>query len=223
MRIGLITDTHLPSLMRSLDELGPEVGDFLSTVELILHAGDVTAPLVLDWLEQYAPVLVSRGNNDLFEDPRMKPIQRLDIEGWRIGMAHELRPESRPIAEILATSLNGEAVDVLIGGDTHVDRLEYRDGTVLINSGSPNLPHHKETRLGTVALLEIERERLRAEIVVLGHSPGAPNPGVGRHIEIAKGQLVAASLDGNPLPPHDFGKAAVTPGGATRRAAPRMP
>ena len=29
MRIGLISDTHLPSLMKSLDELGPAVGDAL--------------------------------------------------------------------------------------------------------------------------------------------------------------------------------------------------
>lgn len=209
MRIGLVADTHLPSLMRSLDELGPEIGDFLSTVELILHAGDVTAPLVLDWLEQYAPVLVSQGNNDLFEDPRMKPVQLLDIDGWRIGMTHELRPESRPIADMLATRLNGEAVDILIGGDTHVDRLEYREDTVLINSGSPNLPHHKETRLGTVALLELERGRLRAEIIVLGHSNGSPNPGVGRHIEIADGRLVAASLNGDPVHPHEFGSVTV--------------
>ena len=176
MRIGLIADTHLPSLVRHLDELGPQCADALRGVDLILHAGDVAAPSVLDWCSQFADVLVAEGNNDLFIDPRMAERQFLDIEGWRIGMAHELRPESRPIAEILHSALDGELVDVLIGGDTHVERLEYREGVLLVNSGSPILPHHLSTRLGTVGVLDITRERIRAEIVVLGHSEGLPNP-----------------------------------------------
>ena len=55
-------------MIRQLDELGPEIGDFLATADLILHAGDVTAPGVVDWCEQFAPILVAEGNNDLFED-----------------------------------------------------------------------------------------------------------------------------------------------------------
>ena len=145
MKIGLISDTHLPQLLFSLDQLGPEVGDALRGVDLILHGGDVTVKAVIDWCEQFAPVLVARGNNDIFDDPRMSEHQFLDVDGVRIGMAHELRPESRPIAEILRSSLDGEQVDVLIGGDTHVERLEYRDGVLLINSGSPSLPHHFST------------------------------------------------------------------------------
>jgi uncharacterized protein len=176
VRIALIADTHLPSLVRSLDELGPSIAAAMRGVDLILHAGDVSAPSVLDWCEQFAPVLVAEGNNDLFVDPRMKLMQFLDIEGWRIGMTHELRPESRPIKEILASSLNSERVDVLIGGDTHVERLEYREGVLLINPGSPILPHHRSTRLGTVALMDVTRSRITSEIVLLGHTEGRPNP-----------------------------------------------
>ena len=176
MRIGLITDTHLPSLVRSLDELGPQIADVLRGVDLILHGGDVTAPSVVDWCAQFAPILIAEGNNDLFEDVRMAKRQLLDVDGWRIGMAHELRPESRPIDQILQSSLQGERVDILIGGDTHVERLEHREGTLLINSGSPILPHHLSTRLGTLGILDIQPGRVHAEIVVLGHTEGAPNP-----------------------------------------------
>lgn len=177
MRIGLITDTHLPSLVRSLDELGPQIGDVLRGVELILHAGDVTAPSVIDWCTQFAPILIAEGNNDIFDDARMAKRQLLDVNGWRIGMVHELRPESRPMAEILRSSLDGERVDILIGGDTHVERLEHRDGVMLINSGSPILPHHLSTRLGTIGILEVKPGRIHAEIITLGHTEGAPNPG----------------------------------------------
>ena len=148
MRIGLISDTHLPQLLHSMDELGPQTGEALNGVDLILHGGDITVPAVLDWCEQFAPVLAVRGNNDIFDDPRLAEHQFLDIEGFRIGLAHELRPESRPIGEILAASLDGEWVDVLIGGDTHVERLEYRDDVLLINPGSPSLPHHLSTTSG---------------------------------------------------------------------------
>ncbi|HMS59173.1 MAG TPA: metallophosphoesterase family protein [Tepidiformaceae bacterium] len=176
MRIGLITDTHLPSLVRSLDELGPQIADVLRGVDLILHGGDVTAPSVLDWCAQFTDVLIAEGNNDLFTHPNMARIQLLDVEGWRIGMTHELRPESRPIADILRSSLDGEQVDILIGGDTHVERLEFRDDVLLVNSGSPILPHHLSTRLGCLGVLDITRDRVRAEIVVLGESPGLRNP-----------------------------------------------
>lgn len=176
MRIGLIADTHLPSLVRSLDELGPQIGDVLRGVDLILHGGDVTAPSVIEWCAQFAPILIAEGNNDLFDDARMAKRQLLDVNGWRIGMTHELRPESRPIDEILRSSLQGERVDILIGGDTHVERLEHREGTLLMNSGSPILPHHLSTRLGTLGILEVKPGRIHAEIIVLGHSEGAPNP-----------------------------------------------
>ena len=200
MRIGLISDTHLPSLIHSLDELGPEVGEFLASVELILHGGDISRPSVLDWMEAYAPIRAARGNHDVFDDPRVEDRQYLEIEGWRIAMAHDLRREDRPIADIIQRDFAGLDPDIVIGGDTHVERLEYRDGVVLINSGSPNLLHHKETRLGTVALLELERDRLHAEIVTLGHSDGAPNPGTARHLEIIERRVVAASHDGQPVP-----------------------
>lgn len=200
MRIGLISDTHLPQLVRQLDELGPEVGEFLSTVDVILHGGDVTAPAVLDWCGQYTDLQVARGNNDRFKDPRMHDLVRLDVEGFRIGMVHELRPESRPMEQLLAQATGGDHVDILIAGDTHVERLEYRDGVVFINSGSPTFPHHLETRLGSVALLEIERGRIRAEIVRLGETPGRRNPVRASHLELVDGRIASASYNGEALP-----------------------
>lgn len=200
MRIGLISDTHLPLLIRSLDQLGPQIGEFLATVDLILHGGDVIAKPVLDWCEQFAPVLAARGNNDVFEDSRMQPVQYLEREGWRIAMTHDLRPEDRPIHVLREQYFDGRELDIIVAGDTHVERLEYREGVVLINSGSPTLPHHKETRLGTLGLLELEPGRLRAEIIPIGETDGARNPGTHHHLELRDSRLVAASRGGEPLP-----------------------
>ena len=71
-------------------------------------------------------------------------------------------------------------------GDTHVERLEFRDDVLFVNPGSPTLPHHKEYRLGTAAILDIERDRIRAEILLLGETEGSPNPGTPSVIEITR-------------------------------------
>lgn len=204
MRVGLISDTHLPSLIRSLDAMGPDVRDALAGAKLILHGGDVTAPSVVEWCGQLADVLVAEGNNDLFVDPRMKERQFVDIHGFRVGMAHELRPESRPLPEILQTALGGEHVDILIGGDTHVERLEFRDDVLLVNSGSPTFPHHLSTRLGSVGWLDIEPGRIRAEIVALGPTEDSPNPVKAQHVVIESGRVREASLMGVPLTARQF-------------------
>lgn len=189
MRIGILSDTHLPNLIRHLDELGPEPAQFLETVDLILHTGDLTTPSVLDWLEQFAPVVCVTGNNDPIADPRCKDVEILDIHGWRLGMVHSLRRGFRPVAEL--QQLFPTTVDIMIAGDTHYEVLTHREGVVLLNSGSPTFPHHKDLRLGTVGLLELAPNRLRAEIVLLGHTPDKPNPGRAMRLAIQDGTVLA--------------------------------
>ena len=188
MRIALITDTHLPGLIRSLDELGPLPAEFLSGVDLILHGGDLTSPKVLDWCEKYAPVICSTGNNDPIPDPRMNETQMLEIEGWTIGMIHSMEGQFRPVSEL--QRLFPSPVDIMISGHTHQERMEYRDGVLLINSGSITFPQHKEVRLGTVGILELSENNIRAEVLPLGETPGSPNPGVKLYLEIVQGQVI---------------------------------
>ena len=187
MRIGLLTDTHLPGIIRTLDELGPLPGEFLSSVDLILHGGDLTSPIVLDWCEQFAPVICSTGNNDPIPDPRMKEVQVLELEGWTVGMIHSLEGQFRPINEL--QSLFPTEVEIMICGHTHKERLEYREGVLLINSGSITFPQHKEVRLGTVGILELEPGIARAEIFPLGETEGSPNPGETLCLEIKNGTV----------------------------------
>ena len=112
MRLGLLSDTHLPGAIDSLGDLGPEPAQFFSTVDLILHAGDVTAPSVLDWLEQFAPVICATGNNDGLDDPRTKEVQMLEIEGVEgpqdlaiVGNERQVESQLRSLANAGATDL----------------------------------------------------------------------------------------------------------------------
>ena len=176
-RIGILSDTHMPG---SLREMWPEVGATFAGVDLILHSGDICHPVVLDQLEQWAPVLAARGNNDFFgpEDPRVVDIQRLDIDGFRIAMVHDMEPEDEPIEELRKKYLKGAGADVMITGHTHFERLCWREGVLQINSGSAVHPHLWSTRLGTVAILEISPGVLRARIARLGETDGLRNPGI---------------------------------------------
>ena len=188
MRIGILSDTHLPNLIWHLDELGPEIATFFSTVELILHSGDLTSPMVLDWLEQFATVLCTTGNNDPIVDARCKEVGIIDLHGWRLGMVHSLKRGFRPMDEL--QKLFPTPVQIMIAGDTHYEVLEHREGVVVLNSGSPTFPHHKDLRLGTVGLLELAPGRLHAEIVVLGQTPGKPNPGRAITLDIQDGRVI---------------------------------
>jgi putative phosphoesterase len=182
MRIGLIADTHLPSSIR---DLWPEVAQAFSQVDLILHAGDIVTPRILDWLERIAPVLAALGNNDFWlDDPRVRLVQTMEIEGWRLGLIHD----------VVSGVHFDQPVDIIVSGHTHYERLAHTDGVVHVNPGSATLPHHQSTRLGTVGILDVERERLTATIVRLGDGPMAngtllPNPGRELHLEVPRDGL----------------------------------
>ena len=94
--------------------LWDEIGTAFAGVDLILHAGDIVLPTVLDQLEEIAPVLAARGNNDAgWEDPRLADTQWLDLEGFRIAMVHDMEPEDEPIDELCRKYLGGRHADVM--------------------------------------------------------------------------------------------------------------
>jgi putative phosphoesterase len=197
MRIGILSDTHLPASVPDLDALGPGPAEFLASVDLIVHAGDVILPSVLDWCAQFAPVVCAQGNHDHFEDDRMSSIVVLEHEGWRIGAVHDVEgipPYVNTVEELKRFVYKDTSLDILIAGDSHYERLEYRDSTLLLDSGSPIFPHHKSTRLGSMALLEVTRDGVQAEIVALGETSGMPNPCTPARVEFDRGGLVAASV-----------------------------
>ena len=97
MRIGLISDTHIPE---ACEHLPAAVFDVLRGVDLVMHAGDVYVNQVLDELSAIAPVIAAIGNGDEgldghrftldANDGRVKMAHLLEVEGVRIGLAHAL-------------------------------------------------------------------------------------------------------------------------------------
>lgn len=165
MRIGLIADSHVPS---SVKELWPQVKVAFEGVDLILHAGDIYDPVCLDWLEEIAPVVAAKGNGDsiFLRDPRVKATQVIEVAGRKIGMVHILYYPDMAVDKVMDYHFGGP-VDVIVFGDSHFETIERNNGVLLVNPGSPTLPHQMTTRLGTVGILDITTEGAEARIVEL--------------------------------------------------------
>lgn len=183
MRIGLISDTHIPEARQ---ELWPQVFAAFRGVDMILHAGDIHDLRVIDELNEVAPICVARGNGDdgsggravQPDDDRLREAWSLELAGVGIGMTHVVPiPELPPhftLARTLERLFPGRRPEVLVYGDTHVEAIDEIDGVLCVNPGSPTFPHNLDTRLGTIGFLDIEAGRAQASIWQLTDDGVAP-------------------------------------------------
>lgn len=110
-KIGIISDTH--------NVLRAEVVDDLKTCDYILHAGDIMKVEVLEALQQIAPVIAVKGNNDQLE---LGVEKYFEIGGYHFYMVHQLGKK--------------QDVDFYIYGHSHQFAC-YKEGNVqYINPGS---------------------------------------------------------------------------------------
>ena len=115
MLIGLISDTHIPDRARIIPQ---KVMEAFNDVELIIHAGDLTSPKVIEELETIAPVMAVQGNMDRVRGINLPKAKILEIEGLKIGAIHgEVYPRADSDQLLyLAKELN---VDILVSGHSH--------------------------------------------------------------------------------------------------------
>ena len=161
MLIGLISDTHIPDRAKILPQ---NVIDAFKDVDLILHAGDLTSPRVIEELERIAPVMAVQGNMDRVNGIDLPKAKKLEAEGLKIGMVHgEVYPRADTQQLVyLAKELD---VDILVSGHSHQPKIEQKDGVLLINPGSPIVPRLADR---TVMLLEINNKDVDVEIIKIG-------------------------------------------------------
>jgi len=160
MRVAVLSDTHAPRLWKSCPA---EVAGELRGADLILHAGDVCIPAVLDELSTFAPVRVVLGNND---GPDVAgwgatPTLEFDLEGVAVAMVHDSGP---------ATGRPGRlrrqfpAADLVVFGHSHIPWDTVFDGQRSFNPGSPT--DRRRQPHGTMGLLQIDHGRVRSARVV---------------------------------------------------------
>jgi len=156
MRIGLISDTHIPQVAEGIPE---RVADAFRHVDRILHAGDIYVTAALDSLERIAPTLAAMGDDDVefpdtVSDCRVKETHLLELEGQMVYLVHH-QPFSLPhIAPQTCSSGRRGVPDVVVFGHAHYPMVSRFNGVLYVNPGSPTFVHYRKG-LGSVGILEI--------------------------------------------------------------------
>ena len=147
-RLGVVADTHCPEF---LDRLPPRLMEALGGVDLILHAGDISAQGTLDELRRIAPVEAVRGDHDRAL-PSLPASREVTVEGKRIVIVHGNRSHwiEEPSTLLWTLSLGYFTphsglpralrrrfpdADAIVFGHTHRAHAETIDGVLLFNPG----------------------------------------------------------------------------------------
>jgi len=165
MRIGLVSDTHIPDVA---EKLPAELMEAFRGVDLILHAGDIYALSVLDDLERIAPVLAARGDDDYGDtlaDERVKSTHTLELGGKTLRLTHE-RTYSPTWWQKKASSEQDNRPDIIVFGHDHRTIVRHVEGTLLVNPGSPTFLNYV-CGLGTVGILDINSGEADVHILQL--------------------------------------------------------
>ena len=149
-RIGVVSDTH--GLVRSA------LIHALSDVELIVHAGDIGGPQVLEALRACAPVVAVRGNMD--GGPWARGLQAsevVEVDGSLLYVLHD--------AGELDLDPGAAGFRAVISGHSHRPSLDEREGVLYLNPGSAG---PRRFRLpASAAILNLRESSLETEWIEL--------------------------------------------------------
>jgi len=162
MRIGVVSDTHIPAVAKKLPA---ELLRAFEDVDLIVHAGDIVEMSVIETLRSLADVCAVHGNMDPPEVRAELPASRvLSVSGKRIGIWHG-RGGHAGLADLAQKTLEAEhggTFDVVVFGHSHQATEDWNGFTLRFNPGSPAARRFTEPR--TFGILTIG-ETVESEIV----------------------------------------------------------
>jgi hypothetical protein len=131
MRIAVLADTHV----NMLEDLSKKIIDALSTVDLIVHAGDFTDVQLLKELEGLRTVKAVQGNMDSRELKVMLPAKEIvEIENKRIGITHGSGGPGG-IEERVRKVFELDRIDIIVYGHSHQSQNKVIEDVLLFNPG----------------------------------------------------------------------------------------
>lgn len=138
------------------------VHEALAGVELILHAGDVGGPEILDELAVIAPVHAVLGNTDHMARLRGVPQElELTVGGVSIHVSHGHELGSPTPQKLLERYPH----DVLVYGHTHRQLVTRAEGRLVVNPGAAGA--RRFNLVPCVGILTIDGGRAEVELVEL--------------------------------------------------------
>jgi len=131
LKIAVLSDTHVTSF----DDIPGKIIDRLSTVDLIVHAGDFVTLNVLEGLNKLGKVTAVHGNMDSSELKNSLPDKEIiEVGSRRIGITHgwgapwEMEKKVR-------TMFPDEKLDAIIFGHSHFSQNKVIDDILFFNPG----------------------------------------------------------------------------------------
>lgn len=148
-RLAVIADTHLTPTSKR--DLPPLAWDEIAAADLVLHAGDITSPELLDRIESVTPVVAVLGNND--RDLDHLPERWTDlVDGVRVAMVHDSGATKGRARRMSRWFPNA---DLVVFGHSHAPVWqEGVEGQWLLNPGSPTQRRRQPTHSMAVAVLD---------------------------------------------------------------------
>ena len=162
MRAVVLSDTHSPRRWKGCP---PAVAAHLETADVILHAGDVCTPDVLDFLAGFAPVHAVLGNNDVPEVAAWGAPETVEVElgGVALEMIHD---SCQRVGRSARMRRLFPHADLVVFGHSHIPLDVTGDGLRIFNPGSPT--DRRRQPYGTLGLLDLaDGQVLDARIVPL--------------------------------------------------------
>jgi len=135
MKIGVISDTHIPD--KALD-LPKDILKCFQGVDMIIHAGDLADLSVLNKLRSICNNVKAVWGNMDPPDVRkeLKEKEIIQVGDFKIGIMHGSgRPDN--LIEILSLEFKKDNVDIIIFGHSHSSLNEKRGDILFFNPGSP--------------------------------------------------------------------------------------
>ena len=156
MKLVVMSDTHLS---RVTNEFRAICGRYCQGADVVVHLGDMTRSVILDYLEQY-PLQAVAGNMDDHNVHSRLPVKKvLQVGAFRIGLVH-----GWGAANDLRSRLKTQFTDVnaIFFGHTHQPIQIEEDGLLWFNPGSV-FSGRGQSR-GSLGVVHVE-EQLRGEII----------------------------------------------------------
>ncbi|MFW6001009.1 MAG: YfcE family phosphodiesterase [Halanaerobium sp.] len=160
MKIGVISDTHLPDSGSGLPE---KLMKELKKVDLIIHAGDLTENEVYEHLKSVNEVKAVAGNMDSFAlREKLKEKITFTVNEKRISIVHGHQFRGRNMLQGLNYSFPES--DLIIFGHTHRPFNEKLGEKIFFNPGSPTDKRLEKDY--TFGIIYIDKE-IKSEIKIL--------------------------------------------------------
>jgi putative phosphoesterase len=158
-RIGVISDTHIPSRAK---QLPPVIFSHFKNVDFIIHCGDLVEENVLVELKAIAPVYAVKGNMDGHDINEPDEVVLEINNKFILCIAHGTGAPFE-IKQRLYKQFMGFKPYMILHGHTHSPEISEFSGAIIFNPGSST----NGSEYDSIGILEVRNDSIDCKIIPL--------------------------------------------------------